>query len=210
MLSNIPVVYEDKVLLIVNKPPGLLTIAGPDADTRHLTQILNEDAAKEGAAYRLHPCHRLDKETSGLVIYAKGKAVQQQMMDLFRQHMVRKIYRAFAHGRIAQDQGVIRKPIEGKNAVTHFKVLKRLGEYTVLDVQPETGRKNQIRLHFKAIGHPLVGESKFIFRKDFSLRAKRLCLHSGSLEFIHPVTKKNIQVRCPLANDMEKFTLEHA
>jgi 23S rRNA pseudouridine1911/1915/1917 synthase len=210
MLNNIPVVYEDEFLLIVNKPPGLLTIAGPDADTRHLTQILNEDAVKEGASYRLHPCHRLDKETSGLVIYAKGKAIQQQMMEMFRQHAVHKVYRAFAHGRISQDQGVIRKTLEGKNAVTHFKVLKRLCECTVLDVRPETGRKNQIRLHFKALGHPLVGESKFIFRKDFSLRAKRLCLHSGSLEFVHPVTKKNIQVQCPLANDMEKFLLEHA
>ena len=210
MLQNIPVVYEDDHLLIVNKPPGLLTIAGPDADTRHLTLILNEDAAKEGKSYRLHPCHRLDKETSGLVIYAKGKVLQQQMMEMFRQHLVHKVYRAFAHGKISQDEGVIRKVIEGKMAVTHFKVIKRLSECTILDVRPETGRKNQIRLHFKSLGHPLVGESKFIFRKDFSLRAKRLCLHAGSLEFSHPVSKKNIQVQCPLANDMERFLLEHA
>ena len=210
MLNNIPVVWQDDFLLIVNKPPGLLTIAGPDADTRHLTLILNEDAAKEGKSYRLHPCHRLDKETSGLVIYAKGKAIQQQMMEMFRFHQVHKVYCAFAHGKVAQDQGTIRKAIEGKNAVTHFKVVKRLSECTVLDVRPETGKKNQIRLHFKSLGHPLVGESKFIFRKDYSLRAKRLCLHSCSLEFIHPVTKKNIQVKCALAHDMEKFLLEHA
>jgi len=210
MLNNIPFVFEDDFLLIVNKPPGLLTVAGPDADTRHLTLILNEDAVKEGKTYRLYPCHRLDKETSGLVIYAKGKAVQQQMMDMFRQHQVRKAYCAIAHGRIAQDEGTIRKPIEGKQAVTHFKVIKRLSECTVLDVRPETGRTNQIRLHFKSLGHPLVGESKFIFRKDFSLRAKRLCLHAGRIEFVHPVTKKNIQVQCALARDMEKFILEHA
>jgi 23S rRNA pseudouridine1911/1915/1917 synthase len=210
MIENIPVVYEDDALVIVNKPPGLLTVGGPDADTRHLTLILNEEAAREGASYRLHPCHRLDKETSGLVIYAKGKAVQQQMMELFKQHLVQKVYRAFAHGRIAQDQGTIRKAIEGKHSVTHFKVVKRLSEFTVLDVRPETGRKNQIRLHFKSLGHPLVGESKFIFRKDFSLRAKRLCLHAGSISFPHPISKKNIKVECPLARDMEKFALEHA
>jgi 23S rRNA pseudouridine1911/1915/1917 synthase len=209
MLENIPVVFEDDTLLIVNKPPGLLTTGGPDPAARHLTLILNEDAAKEGKTYRFHPCHRLDKETSGLVIYAKGKAVQEQMMEMFRRHLINKTYRAFAHGRIAQDQGVIRTAVEGKNAVTHFTVVKRLSEYTVVDVRPETGRKNQIRLHFKSIGHPLVGESKFIFRKDFSLRAKRLCLHAGSLSFTHPVSKKQVQVQCALARDMEKFLLEH-
>lgn len=210
MLDNIPVVYEDDALLIVNKPPGLLTTGEHDPAKRHLTLILNEDARQNGRPYRLYPCHRLDKETSGLVIYAKDKAVQQRMMEMFKKHLVHKTYRAFAHGRLEQDKGVIRAPIEGKNAVTHFTVVKRCCEYTVIDVRPETGRKNQIRLHFRSIGHPLVGESKFVFRKDYSLRARRLCLHAGSLEFPHPVSGQRVQVRCDLARDMEKFHLEHA
>jgi RluA family pseudouridine synthase len=210
VLNNIPAAYEDEFLLVVNKPPGLLTISGPGSKDRHLTLILNEDAVREGKSYKLHACHRLDKETSGLVMYAKNNEVCQLMMDKFRRHEVRKFYRAFAHGRISQDEGRITKPLEGKPAVTVFRVLKRSADYTDLDVRPQTGRTNQIRLHFKSIGHPLVGESKFIFRRDFALRAKRLCLHAVALEFTHPVTKKNIRVQCPLANDMEKFLLEHA
>jgi len=209
MLSNIPVVYEDDSLLVVSKPPGLLTLAGPGDDARHLSLILNEDAVKEAKPYKLYPCHRLDKETSGLVIFAKSKDVQDKFMDMFRGHSVKKSYTAFAHGRVKQDEGVIRKPLEGKDAVTYFKTLKRCSDFTVLEVRPETGRTNQIRLHFKSIGHPLVGESKFIFRKDYKLRAKRLCLHAGRIEFKHPITGKDVVVMCPLANDMEKFLLEH-
>ncbi|HOU36522.1 MAG TPA: pseudouridine synthase, partial [Candidatus Omnitrophota bacterium] len=134
MLDNIPVVYEDDALLIVNKPPGLLTTGEQDPARRHLTLILNEDARQTGRPYRLYPCHRLDRETSGLVIYAKDKAVQQRMMEMFKKHLIRKTYRAFAHGRLEQDKGVIRTPIEGKNAVTYFTVVKRCSEYTVIDV----------------------------------------------------------------------------
>jgi len=210
MLENIPTVYEDDELIVVNKPPGLLTTGGPEPDARHLTRILNEDAKKDGNPYRLYPCHRLDRETSGLVMYAKSRQVQERLMEMFKKHLVRKAYHAFAHGRIAQDQGVIRAAIDGKRAVTHFTVVKRCAEYTVVDVRPETGRKNQIRLHFRSIGHPIVGESKFIFRKDFSLRAKRLCLHAGSLAFPHPASGRQVQVQCGLPRDMEKFLLEHA
>ncbi len=209
MLKNIPVVYEDKDLLVVNKPPGLLTTSGADPESRHLTLILNEDAAKEGMAYKLYPCHRLDKETSGLVIFAKSKGIQEKVMDLFRKHLVKKIYTAFAHGLVKQDKGSVHKPVEGKGAWTDFSVVKRRGAFTVLDVSPKTGRTNQIRLHFKSLGHPLVGESKFIFRKDYALKAKRLCLHAGRIEFVHPSTGERLIVECPLANDMEKFLLEH-
>jgi len=210
MPDNIPVVYEDDALLIVNKPPGLLTTGSPKQPFRHLTLILNEDAKKEGKPYRLYPCHRLDRETSGLVIYAKGRVAQQRLMEMFRKHMIHKTYHAFAHGRIGQDTGIIRIPLEGKSAVTRYRVVRRCAEYSIVEVITETGRKNQIRLHFKGIGHPLVGESKFIFRKDYSLRAKRVCLHAAALSFQHPVSGKHLQVECELARDMKKFLLEHA
>ena len=209
MLSNIPVLYEDEWIVIVDKPPGLLTIPAPQNQSRTLTAILNEDLQKQGVSYRLHPCHRLDKETSGLIMYAKGKSAQDNLMGLFKDHKISKTYTAFVQGRIEQDKGVIEMPIEGKPASTRFKVLSRGRDFTVVELSPETGRSNQIRIHFKAIGHPLVGESKFAFRKDFALRAKRVCLHAKYLEFKHPKTGKIVAVKSFLARDMQKFLEDH-
>jgi len=205
----IPIIYEDDWLVIVDKPAGLLTIPAPDKKLRTLTGILNEDLKAKGLAYRLHPCHRLDKETSGLITYAKGKSFQEKMMALFKEHKIQKTYIAFVQGRIKQDSGIIRKSIEVKAAVTHFKVLERRSNFSIVEVRPETGRKNQIRIHFKAIGHPLVGETKFAFRKDYALRAKRVCLHAKTLEFKHPLTGKSVYIESDIAGDMEKFLEKH-
>ncbi len=209
MLSNIPVFYEDEWLAIINKPPGLLTVPAPGNTSRSLTQILNEDLEKEGVSFRLHPCHRLDKETSGLILYAKGKSAQDKLMQLFKSRKIAKTYIAFVHGRIEQDKGLITLPIEGQAASTHFEVLERRRDFSVVELSPETGRTNQIRIHFKAIGHPLVGESKFVFRRDFALRSKRVCLHATYLEFIHPWTKEVVTIESPLARDMQKFLEDH-
>jgi 23S rRNA pseudouridine1911/1915/1917 synthase len=209
MLSNIPVFYEDEWLAILNKPPGLLTVPAPGNRSRSLTQILNEDLQKQGVSYRLHPCHRLDKETSGLILYAKGKSAQDQLMQLFKSRKITKTYIAFVHGRIEQDKGSINRPIEGRPATTRFEVLERRRDFSVVKLNPETGRTNQIRIHFKAIGHPLVGESKFVFRRDFALRSKRVCLHATHLEFIHPWTLKVVKIESPLARDMQKFLEDH-
>ena len=196
-------------MVIVDKPPGLLTVPAPGNKLRVLTDILNEDLEKRGVDYRLHPCHRLDKETSGLIMYAKGKSHQEDLMLLFKNRKISKIYTAFIQGRLEQDKGVIEKLIEGQLASTRFKVLERRRDFSVVELSPETGRTNQIRIHFKAIGHPLVGESKFAFRKDFVLRAKRVCLHAKYLEFKHPRTGKIVSVKSPLARDLQKFLKDH-
>jgi 23S rRNA pseudouridine1911/1915/1917 synthase len=202
---SIPIIYEDDWLVIVDKPAGLLTIPAPKKNLRTLTDILNEDLKSKGLSYRLHPCHRLDRETSGLIIYAKGKSVQKKMMDLFKNQRINKTYIAFVQGKINEDRGQINKPIDGISALTSFRVLERRKNFTIVELNPKTGRKNQIRIHFKSIGHPLVGETKFAFRKDYRLRAKRLCLHAKSLEFTHPVTGKLIRKESKLAAELEKF-----
>jgi 23S rRNA pseudouridine1911/1915/1917 synthase len=206
---NIPVAYEDDWLVIVDKPAGLLTIPAPGENPRSLSGILNKDLEERGLSYRLHPCHRLDRETSGLIIYAKGKSVQKKMMDLFKERRIKKTYVAFVQGIIKEDNGQINRPVERTGALTRFRVLRRRGDFTVLEVNPQTGRKNQIRIHFKAIGHPLVGETRFAFRKDYKLRAKRLCLHAQGLEFTHPITGKIIRQESPLPGDLEKFLQLH-
>lgn len=206
---NIPIVYEDDWLLVVNKPAGLLSVPTPGNEPRTLTSILNHDGEERGKKYRLHPCHRLDRETSGLMIYAKAKSVQKKMMDAFRNRLVSKKYIAFAHGKLSHFQGRISSAIEGKSALTKYKVIQEKTNYSVLEVIPVTGRTNQIRIHFKNIQHPLVGEDKFVFRKDFALRFKRLCLHAQELGFTHPITGKHLCLRLAMPIDMEKFLEGH-
>jgi len=207
---NIPVVYEDDWLLIADKPAGLLTIPSPGKSGRTLTGILNEDLKERGITYRLHPCHRLDRETSGLIIYAKGKSIQKKMMDEFRHRKVKKTYFAFAQGNIPKDQGEIKTPLARESALTRYKVVQRRKYFTVIRVMPLSGRKNQIRIHFKGIGHPLVGETKFALRKAATIRAKRTCLHAESLEFIHPLTRSRVRVEADYPKDLEKFLKKHA
>ena len=206
---NIPIVYEDDWLLVVNKPAGLLSVPTPGNEPRTLTSILNQDLEEKGKKHRLHPCHRLDRETSGLMIYAKAKSVQKKMMDAFRNRLVSKKYIAFAHGKLSHFEGQISSAIGGKSALTKYKVIKEKTNYSVLEVAPVTGRTNQIRIHFKNIQHPLVGEDKFVFRKDFALRFKRLCLHAQELEFTHPVTGKHLCLRLALPIEMKEFLEGH-
>jgi 23S rRNA pseudouridine1911/1915/1917 synthase len=206
---NIPVVYEDEWLLVVDKPSGLLSIPSPKNESRTLTSILNDDLKARNIPWRLHPCHRLDKETSGLMIYAKGKAVQKKMMQFFKDRLIKKTYLAFVHGNLKQESGEIKSAIEGLASRTKFRVLGRKGNFSVVEVEPLTGRTNQIRLHFKYLNHPLVGETKFIFRKDFALRAKRLMLHAKSLNFLHPVTGKPVNLTCEMPEYFEQFLKEH-
>ncbi len=205
---NIPVVYEDDWLLIADKPEGLLVIPTPKNEKRTLTSILNDDLKEKGLLYRLHPCHRLDRETSGLIIYAKGKALQKKIMGLFKNKEVKKVYTAFVRGNFNSSHGQIRHPIEGLEATTEYNVVEKRKDFTVVRVMPSTGRTNQIRIHFKQLGHPILGERKYAFRRDFALKAKRLCLHAQSLEFIHPITKKYLRFSADLPGDLQKFLTE--
>jgi RluA family pseudouridine synthase len=206
---NIPIAYEDNWLLVLDKPSGLLTIPTPKKELRTLTSILNEDLKIKGLSYRLYPCHRLDRETSGLIVYAKGKSAQKKMMDAFRDKKIKKTYLAFIQGRLAQDRGEIRYPLEGKSAITRYKVVEKRNDFSIVAITPLTGRTNQIRLHFKQTGHPLVGETKYAFRRDFKLKARRLYLHAKKLEFVHPITKKVISLDASLPDDMEDFLNKH-
>ncbi|MDI6758246.1 MAG: RluA family pseudouridine synthase [Candidatus Omnitrophota bacterium] len=205
----IPIVYEDNWLLIVNKPAGLLTIPALKKESAVLTNILNEDFKKKGLFYHLYPCHRLDKETSGLIIYAKGKSAQKKMMGLFKEQKIKKTYIAFAHGKLSKSAGMIKNPIARENAVTRYEVIQAHNDFAVLKIMPQTGRRNQIRIHLKEIGHPVVGEDKFIFRRDFKLRANRLCLHAQALDFWHPITQKHIQLKIDLPVYLEDFLKKH-
>lgn len=195
---NIPIIYEDQWLLIADKPSGLLTVPTPKNERRTLTSILD-----------LYPCHRLDRETSGLIIYAKDESTRQKMADEFRNRKVKKTYIAFVRGIPQKNQGEIKNRIEGLSAETRYKVIEKRKDFAILEVNPLTGRTNQIRIHLKQIGHPILGESKFAFRRDFTVKAKRLMLQAKELSFPHPVTGAPVQVRLEIAADMAGFLEEH-
>lgn len=197
--------YEDEWFLVLDKPSGLLVIPTPRNETRTLTSILNEDAKEKKKTYRLYPCHRLDRETSGLIIYAKTRSMQEKIMDLFRNREISKKYIAFVRGRLAHRRGEINRPVDGKSAVTRYQVTEERKGFSVLELFPHTGRKNQVRVHFMEIGHPLVGETKFARRKDSPVKAKRVCLHAAALSFKHPVTSAQVTLESAIPPDLERI-----
>jgi len=211
MEKRYKIIYEDDWLMVIDKPSGMLIIPTPRKETNTLTDLLNRDLDARGIETNAYPCHRLDRETSGLIVYSKGKKIQKLLMDEFKQRVVKKTYIAFAHGTIKKDFDVIKNQIYNKNknrsepAVTRYRLMERRKDFSVLEVEPVTGRTNQIRIHLKSIGHPLLGESVYAFRKDFKLRFKRVALHAESIEFIHPITKKCLRFVSPLPKDMENL-----
>lgn len=216
--SPVPVLYEDAACVVFDKPSGLLTIPTDKNEEHTLVTLVN---TQQDAGGSLHPAHRLDRDTSGVILFAKGKANQQTLMQAFKEKRVHKQYIAFAHGHVKPVEGKIRIPIKdlyqrkfqrhapAQSALTHYKVREYHKDFTVVDVMPVTGRTNQIRIHFAKIGHPLVGEDKYAFRKDFVLRFRRTALHAARLEWPHPLTGKMVAVQSPLPQDMEKFLREH-
>jgi tRNA pseudouridine32 synthase/23S rRNA pseudouridine746 synthase/23S rRNA pseudouridine1911/1915/1917 synthase len=217
----IEILYEDDYYVVFDKPPGLLVIPTPKDEQTTLVNIVNQQCRPDPNTSRLHPCHRIDRETSGAIIFAKGKRCQKLMMDIFKQRAIMKKYIAFVHGALPESQGEFKKPIKdtrpkkfggyqpGVPAVTRYSILKVHRQFSVVEVQPVTGRTNQIRIHFSEAGHPLVGDRKYAFARDFSLKFRRTALHAASLEWTHPVTKKNVLVRSNIPKDMAEFLVKH-
>jgi len=205
------IIYEDDHLMVIDKPSGLLVIPTPKKETNTLTDLINRELDERGTEVNAYPCHRIDRETSGLIIYAKGKAVCRALAEEFRRRTVKKTYVAFVHGVLKNKTGIIRSPIYDRNkrksedAVTKYRVLEERGDFSVVEAEPVTGRTNQIRIHMKSINHPLVGETVYAFRRDFKLRFKRTALHAKRVEFIHPVGGRKIILESPLAADMANF-----
>ena len=223
MEVNVKVLYEDKCLIVFDKPSGLLVIPAVGRSPITLTYLVNQRYASMGGE-RLHPCHRLDEQTSGVIIYAKGKRNQKTMMDVFHHRAVKKKYIAFVKGRMKRKSGCIKgfiidqhkkrflkdgagRPMShrGKMAQTLYQVKEIRGSFSIVEVYPQTGRTHQIRIHFKQIGHPLLGERLYAFRKDFDINFRRLALHAQEVSFRHPVTKKDVVVRSELPQDMKDF-----
>lgn len=211
MSKRFRIVYEDEQLIVVDKPAGILVIPSPKGESNTLTDLVNKDLDARGIEVNAYPCHRLDRETSGLVVYAKGKSAQQAIMEQFRARTVKKTYIAFVHGAVKKKFDTIKTSIYNSNknrsepAETRYRVLEPRESYTIVEAEPVTGRTNQIRIHMKSAGHPLVGESVYSFRRDHKLRFKRAALHAKKIEFDHPVRGNRISLEAPMPADMQNF-----
>ncbi|MCD4779588.1 MAG: RluA family pseudouridine synthase [Candidatus Omnitrophica bacterium] len=218
MRQPIPVLYEDDTCVVFDKPAQLIVIPSPRREDRTLTSIVNAQFQSRLSQIKLHPCHRLDRDTSGVILYAKGKKNQQLYMNLFKQRLFIKKYIAFVHGQVNARTGEIKNPIQsnakpsrrpGQSALTKYKVLHLYDQFSIVEAQPVTGRTNQIRIHFKQKGHPLVGDNKFSYRRDYQLKFKRTALHAFLLEWCHPQTGQKLSVRADWPKDMTSFVLQN-
>ncbi len=212
--GRIAVLYQDDDLLVVDKPAGLLSVPTPGARGRTLAGAL----AEQGLAAL--PVHRLDREVSGLVVFARHEQARVALEQLFRGRAVTKLYWALVRGRLAGERGVFDDPIRdagaharidarGKPALTRWRLLARHAASSAVEVALVTGRYNQIRLHFAHHDHALVGERKYARGRDDPLGAKRVALHALELELPHPVTGKPVSVKAALPEDLREL-LERA
>ncbi|OGX43082.1 MAG: hypothetical protein A3H41_01375 [Omnitrophica WOR_2 bacterium RIFCSPLOWO2_02_FULL_45_28] len=199
-MSGYKIIYEDDCLLVVDKPAGLLTVATPKKEKYTLSSLLNA-----------YPAHRLDREASGLILFARTKKLRQILMEEFRLRRVKKRYIAFVQGALRQKNGAITRKVRdnpyepAKLALTKYRVIEARNGFSVLEVVPVTGRTNQIRIHFKQLGHPLVGERRFAFAKDFRIKFRRVALHAADLGFIHPLSGRTMSFHSELPADMQEF-----
>jgi 23S rRNA pseudouridine1911/1915/1917 synthase len=213
----VPVVYEDEWLLIVDKPAGMAVHPSRGHASGTMVHALLGHGLAGGDEFRPGIVHRLDKDTSGLLVVAKAVEVHRRLVALMRQREVDRRYLALVHGVFTSDTGTIEAPVgrdpvrrksmaidglAAREARTHFRVLERLGDFTLVEARLETGRTHQIRVHFLAIGHPVAGDPTYA-RRD-ALAVGRQFLHSYRLAFLHPMTGTQVQAESPLPADLEQ------
>jgi 23S rRNA pseudouridine1911/1915/1917 synthase len=230
----IDVLYEDEDVIAVNKPAGMVVHAGAGATRGTLVNaLLHHFGTLSTVGGNLRPgiVHRLDRGTSGAMIVARNDVAHRVLGEQFRSRAVKKTYIALLHGRLARDAGTIERPItrdpqrrtrmtarlaHGRAAQTDWRVLLRLGNFTLVEAQPRTGRTHQIRAHFVAIGHPLVGDTLYgaprqVRAGGASLKPLgRVFLHAARLSFAHPRTGASIEIRAPLDAGLRNYMNELA
>jgi 23S rRNA pseudouridine1911/1915/1917 synthase len=231
------ILHEDKYLAVINKPAGMMVHAGSGStdDARNRGTLVNAllfhfaKLSDVGGDLRPGIVHRLDKQTSGIILVAKDDSTHRKLGDMFSQRQVAKTYIALVHGNVAKENTTISLPIardllrrirmttrraDGRSAVSHVKVLERIkspyGPFTLVEVRIETGRTHQIRVHMQSLGHPVVGDNLYGaphiipgLAPEFQL--ERNFLHAAHLSFTHPQTHKPMDIDAPLPAELETF-----
>jgi 23S rRNA pseudouridine955/2504/2580 synthase/23S rRNA pseudouridine1911/1915/1917 synthase len=220
------ILFENEKMIAVDKPMGTLVI--PDQHTPRAETMVGK--ASEHMGLKAWVVHRIDRDTTGVLLFAKDAEAHAFLCRQFEKGEVSKSYIALVNGRIDHDEGSIDKSIRiegreisiaanGKKSLTLYRVLERFSNFTLVEAMPQTGRRHQIRIHFWSIGHPLAVDPEYasrqaLFLSDFKKNYKssgqkqrpllgRLSLHAASIEFVDPLTKQKITVRTPLPDDFE-------
>lgn len=210
IVSLIPVLFEDADVLAVNKPEGLASIPERDTTQENLQSLLSTSRQT-----KLYVVHRLDKEVSGVMLFAKNAAAHKFLNEQFFHHRIRKSYLALVHGVIAQESGTIDVPlrqfssgrmgvdkVQGKESITTFLVTKRFNAYTLVEAHPVTGRRHQIRVHLYSLGHAIVGDPLY-GEKEMQRRFPRLMLHAHRIEFRLPLGNE-VMIEAPVPESFTK------
>ena len=221
----IEIIYEDKDIIVVNKPKGMVVHPGngnPEGTlVNSLMAICKDSLSGIGGEIRPGIVHRIDKDTSGLLIVAKNDKAHINLSEQIKNHQVKKTYIALVRGIVKENEATINMPIgrspndrkkmavvkNGKEAITHFKVLKRYDNYTLLQVNIETGRTHQIRVHLAKIGYPIIGDEVYSSGKN-EWNIKGQCLHAKSLDFKHPTTNEQIHLEAELPEYFQSLLKE--
>lgn len=202
------ILYEDAYLIVVEKKEGLLSVATERQKERTAQHILNEYVKRQHRNNRVFVVHRLDRETSGVMMYAKDEKTQRTLRDNWHDIVRDRRYVALVMGEMEKDQGVVQTWLTdrqlyvsssnyddgGKLSITHYRTIKRANGFSMVELQLETGRKNQIRVHMQTLGHPVVGDSRYGCEID---PLGRLALHAFKLCFYHPVTGELMDFEIP-------------
>ena len=211
--KRLKIIYEDKYLLVVDKPSGILTISNDKEKYNTLYHEVHEYLKSKNT--KVFIVHRLDKDTSGLILFAKNENIKNILQDNWEE--VKRGYVTVVNGVVKKEKDIIKSYLKetksllvystndsknGKLAITEYEKIKNNNRYSLLNINIKTGRKNQIRVHLNDIGHSIVGDKKYGKIKNANIN--RLCLHANYLEFIHPITKKLIVLK----SEMPKLFLD--
>lgn len=224
MIPELHTLYEDEHIIAIDKPAGLLSILdGYKLDIPNVHSILQQNTPK------IWIVHRLDKETSGVMIFAKTSDAHRNLNQQFEHHMISKNYVAIVWGQFKQINQTIELPLSinadrkhrtrvteeyGKRAITHINLINQYHQFAYISVIPKTGYTHQIRAHLSEIGHPIIGDilygnlqkaNKNKFDQDSVIRASRLFLHCYKLIFTHPVFETEIQLKSPIPSEFDKL-----
>ncbi|MDQ0088384.1 23S rRNA pseudouridine1911/1915/1917 synthase [Paenibacillus anaericanus] len=217
------VYFEDKDVIVINKERGMVVHPAPGHPSGTLVNALMyhcQDLSGINGELRPGIVHRIDKDTSGLIMAAKNDKAHASLAAQLKEHSVTRKYFALVHGNLSHDQGTVDAPIgrdphdrkmytvidrNSKEAVTHFQVVERFGDYTLLELKLETGRTHQIRVHMKFIGHPIVGDP--LYGRSKGIKMNGQALHAAVLGFVHPSSEQYLEFTAPLPDDMEEVLL---
>ena len=214
--KKLDILYEDKFIIVINKPSGLLTISTNKEKERTLFHYVYEYLKQKNKNNKIFIVHRLDKDTSGIVVFAKDERTKFYLQENWNDF--KRGYVAVVEGKVKNKKGVLKSYLmetktlytysvndkNGKLAITEYEKVLENKKYTMLSLNLKTGRKNQIRVQLSDLGNPIVGDKKYGIKKD---PIRRMALHANYLEFIHPKTKEKIVIDIPLAQQLTPETL---